>query len=101
MLQGSSNYMQNFKNTYLESLELYKNLLDRKAGSDDVREELIKAKTNLELQINDLKELTDQADDLTIDEDEWIRTIRQLLATFLQTLSVTYVDEVERRYGVV
>ena len=101
MLKGSSDYMQNFKNTYLESLELYKNLLDRKSGSDDIRDELIKAKTNLELQINDLKELTDQANDLTIDEDEWIETIRRLLAKFLQTLSVAYVDEVERRYGVV
>ena len=62
--------------------------------------ELIEAKNRYEQQLRDLQEITQYKDAADIDHAQAYLDIMAALAKYLQVLTITYIEAVEKRYSV-
>lgn len=97
-----STYLQEIKNAYLGSVELYKTLEKQSLGDQTAKDELLRLRDEYAFQVDTLRQILDQFDgDANFDNEGGLDDIIRALAEFLRILTVTYVTKVERSYGVI
>lgn len=104
-LSGDENdenqYLKDIKEAYNGTFELMRNLLAQIRGDTMTIEELYLLKEKYLKDLQDKQELLIRLNEITINVKPLINDIYLKLAEFLRVLTVKYITEVERNYGVI
>ena len=100
-LSNNSQYLNGIKQIYLDTVSLYNDLKIQSSENDTGKTELYNQWQLLLLEIQDLEnyQATHQAQD--INEQERINQILYALTDYLYYLTRAYIEQVEKRFGVV
>lgn len=104
-LSGKNNdenqYLKDIKEIYDGTFELIRNLLAQIRGDSMTVEELYLLREKYLKDLQDKQDLLVRLNEITIDVKPLIKDINLKLAEFLRILTVKYITEVERNYGVI
>ena len=101
LFEGSP-YIQNIKDNYNGTLQLYYALLAQSLGDNSMQTDLENQRKQKQNRLDELKEKYLQYKDASeIDVDALITDIYEKLAWYLVTLTNAYINLVERSYGVI
>lgn len=96
-----SNYISDIITAYQDTLSLYMTLLAQSLGDETLLNKLKDTLAKYELRRDELQEILKYKTDKSIDTAQLTDDIYIALANYLVGLSLTYINLVERRYGVV
>ena len=99
-LLANSDYVNNIIKIYNDSLALYDSLVQQQLGDTSSYQDLIDAKNRYEQRMRELEEITQYAEYNDIDHEKAYKDILDALTRYLQILTITYVEQVEKRYNV-
>lgn len=94
-------YVNKFKQIYLDTFNLYDQLLSQQLGETSDKESLQLQLAQYQARLAELERITQHTTGDSVDEAAYIEDIYNKLAEYLRILTVNYVDQVERRYGIV
>ena len=100
-LKNGSPYMQEIKDNYNGTLDLYYALLSQSLGDTTTLNNLRNILAQYELRYQELEDILRYKEADSINTDKLINDIYEKLAWYLVTLTNAYINLVERSYGVV
>ena len=100
-LTKASSYLSGIKQVYMDTVSLYNDLKIQGSENDTGKENLYNQLQLLSLEIQDLKEYRATHQAKNIDEQARINQILYALTDYLYYLTRAYIEQVEKRFGVV
>lgn len=98
---GSNPYLDNIETAYFENLDLYHKLLTQIRGDAAAEEDLRELKYEYETRLTEIQNLLNKLTTIKVDKERLTKEIYQKFAEYLYMLTITYIDTIERGYGVV
>lgn len=94
-------YIKNISDEYLQSIELYKNLVQSIRDNEINLKNLKDLREKYMQELSDIENIIDKMTTGYQENQEYVNIVQAYLAEYLRILTKTYIEEIERFYGVV